>query len=298
MEQLENIEILNPDRAWVASEFEKLYSEWQVWKKEVDSIVDQPYDRNRASDVFADGKDMMLKHDVLQAKTLTFLNNNVRGHGFIRGFNGQHIDRTDLRLKVRVEHRMRDLSMLRETLIAGYARSGAVAIARSATHLSETGPSNIVNKFRENWLVSLLTLCAIVASGTWALAHQILVNPRDFEIARLKEALTSAQAGSNADSNKAPTPSESRTLLSYVGVNAGESVTTPDGSCTVRLVAVTDTAATLEVAVETEEPTILKGVEIGRRSVVRGSKKTYYIDLHRARGNMVDLSVSGTPSGG
>lgn len=124
MEQIENIEILNPNRAWVISEFEKLYSQWQSWKQEVDAIVDQPYDRNTHSDVFADGTDMMLRHDVLQAKTLSFLNNNVRGHGFIRGFDGHHVDRTDLRLKVRVEHRMRNLEMLRATLIAGYARSG------------------------------------------------------------------------------------------------------------------------------------------------------------------------------
>lgn len=59
---------------------------------------------------------MMLKHEVLQAKTLTFLNNNIRGHGFIRGFDGRHIDRTDLRLRIRVEHRLRDLEILRACL--------------------------------------------------------------------------------------------------------------------------------------------------------------------------------------
>lgn len=116
MEQVEHIEILNPNRAWVVSEFGKLYAQWQSWQQLADGIVDQPYDRDRESDVFADGKDMMLKHDILQAKTLTFLNNNVRGHGFIRGFNGQHIDRTDLRLRIRVEHRMRDLEILRACL--------------------------------------------------------------------------------------------------------------------------------------------------------------------------------------
>lgn len=116
MEQLENLEILNPNRAWVVAEFDKLYSQWQAWQQQVGAIVDQPYNRNTQSEVFADGKDMMLKHDVLQAKTLTFLNNNVRGHGFIRGFNGQHIDRTDLRLKIRVEHRMCDLEILRACL--------------------------------------------------------------------------------------------------------------------------------------------------------------------------------------
>lgn len=296
MEQIENIEILNPDRAWVVSEFEKLYSEWQSWKQEVDAIVDQPYDRNTHSNVFADGKDMMLRHDVLQAKTLTFLNNNVRGHGFIRGFNGQHIDRTDLRLKIRVGHRIRDLEMLRETLIAGYARPEKAEIVGSATHSSPEESSNVVAKFKEHWLVSLLGVCAIVAVGTWGLAHQLLVGPRDFEISRLREALALAQANANAAVNGSTAPSESRILLSSVGVAVGDSITTSDGACTVRLVGLTGTAATLEVAVEAEEPRLLKEVEIGRRAVVRGAKKTYYVDLHRARGNMVDLSVSSGPS--
>lgn len=295
MEQIANTEILNPNRTWVVSEFEKLYSQWQSWKQEVDAIVDQPYDRNTHSDVFADGKDMMLKHDVLQAKTLTFLNNNVRGHGFIRGFDGQHLDRTDLRLKIRVEHRMHDLEMLRETLIAGYARSGKEETARSATHSSPEESSNVVAKFKEHWLVSLFGVCAIVAAGTWGLAHQLLVGPRDFEISRLKEAAP-AHANSNSAANRGTVPSESRILLSYVGVAVGDSITTPDGACTVRLVGLTGATAALEVAVEAEEPRLIEDVEIGRRAVVRGVNKTYYVDLHRARGNMVDLSVSSGPS--
>lgn len=296
MEKMENLEIVNPNRTWVISEFEKLYSQWRSWKQEVDAIVDQPYDRNTHSDVFADGKDMMLKHDVLQAKTLTFLNNNVRGHGFIHGFSGQHIDRTDLRLKIRVEHRMRDLEMLRETLIAGYARSAKEEIARSATHSSSNESSNVVAKFREHWLVSLIGVCAIVAAGTWGLAHQLLVGPRDFEISRLKEALAQAQTNSNAAVKGRAVPSENRILLSYVGVAVGDSITTPDGACTVRLVGLAGATATLEVAVEAEQPRLLKEVELGRRAVVRGAKRMYYIDLHRARGNMVDLSVSSGPS--
>jgi hypothetical protein len=116
MKQVENMEITNPNRAWVVAEFEKLYAQWVSWQADVAQIADHPYDRNTQSDVFADGEDNMRKHDVLQAKTLTFLNNNVRGHGFIDGFDGQHIDRTDLRLRMRVKHRMHQLDMLRASL--------------------------------------------------------------------------------------------------------------------------------------------------------------------------------------
>src|SRR5437899_1399738 len=115
MEQLEPLEI-NPNRAWVVAELEELYAEWVAWQREVENIVDQSYDRRTQSEVFADGEPMMRRHDVLQAKTLTFLNNNVRGHGFILGFDGQGIDRTDLRLRVRVKHRLHQLDMLQASL--------------------------------------------------------------------------------------------------------------------------------------------------------------------------------------
>lgn len=113
MEQIELLEIINPNRAWVIDELDQLHSEWLDWQREVDKIIDQPYDRQIQSEVFADGETMMHKHEVLQAKTLTFLNNNVRGHGFIRRFDGRGIDRTDLRLRLRVKHRLHQLDMLK-----------------------------------------------------------------------------------------------------------------------------------------------------------------------------------------
>lgn len=116
MKQTQHIEIVNSNHAWVVAEFEKLYMQWVAWQAVVALIADHPYDRNTQSDVFADGEDNMRKHDILQAKTLTFLNNNVRGHGFIDGFDGQQIDRTDLRLRIRVKHRMHQLDILRASL--------------------------------------------------------------------------------------------------------------------------------------------------------------------------------------
>jgi hypothetical protein len=117
MEPPEPVEIINPNRPWVVSELEKLYAEWLLWQEQIKGIVDQPYDRNTQSEVFADGEDMMHNHDLLQAKTLTFLNNNIRGHGFICGFDGRGVDRTDLRLRIRVKHRLHNLNMLRASLV-------------------------------------------------------------------------------------------------------------------------------------------------------------------------------------
>lgn len=115
-EQITNLAITNPNKSWVAKELAKLIDEWISWQKEVDQIQDYPYDPNKQLNVFADGEENMQKHEILQAKTLTFLNNNINGHGFIKGFDGRGCDRTDLRLKVRVKHRLHQLRILQSCL--------------------------------------------------------------------------------------------------------------------------------------------------------------------------------------
>ncbi len=95
--QIENLEIIHPKTRWVIDELEKLIREWEAWQLEVEKIEDHPYDPNTQLDVFKDGRDSMNKHEILQAKTLTFLNNNIKGHGFILGFDGKQCDRNDLR---------------------------------------------------------------------------------------------------------------------------------------------------------------------------------------------------------
>lgn len=111
-EQTQKVEFTNPNKAWVVKELEKLLAEWETWQIAVSEIVDQPFDVRRQSDVFADGEENMESHEILQAKTLTLLNNNIKGHGFIKGFDGHGCDRTDLRLEIRVKHRIQQLRML------------------------------------------------------------------------------------------------------------------------------------------------------------------------------------------
>ncbi len=101
---------------WVVAEFQKLLQEWLDWQKAVDAIVDQPYDRERQTEVFADGRDNMDRHSVLLAKTQTFLDNNLSGHWFIVNREGNGIDRKDLRLKVRVRHRLLELQEMEASL--------------------------------------------------------------------------------------------------------------------------------------------------------------------------------------
>jgi len=140
MEQIENLEIINPNKGWVVIELDRLLSEWESWAEQVGRIVDQPYDLNTQLDVFADGEDMMHKHEILQAKTLTFLNNNIKGHGFIKGFDGRHCDRTDVRLRHRVKHRIQQLRILHACL--EYARVPESFWKQKGKQLIQ----NIVNK--------------------------------------------------------------------------------------------------------------------------------------------------------
>lgn len=106
----------NPKTAWVVQELEKIREEWAEWQREVDQIKDHPYNRMTQSEVMADGRENLKRHRVLQAKTMVFLDNNIEGHGFIYGRDGGNVDRNDLRLKIRVQHRLDDLDELRACL--------------------------------------------------------------------------------------------------------------------------------------------------------------------------------------
>ena len=115
-EQITNLSIKNPNTGWVVKELNKLIDDWIAWKIEVDQIQDHPYNANTQLDVFADGEENMQKHEILQATTLTFLNNNINGHGFIKGFDGRGSDGITLRLKIRVKHRIQQLRILQSCL--------------------------------------------------------------------------------------------------------------------------------------------------------------------------------------
>lgn len=107
--------LTNPNKKWVVKELDALIEEWRMWEEEVRKIPVPPRNRldPRPDDILADGKENIQLHNVLQEKTLVFLDNNMVGHGFIYGRDGTKIDRTDLRLDIRVKHRINDLEMLR-----------------------------------------------------------------------------------------------------------------------------------------------------------------------------------------
>lgn len=107
--------LINPNKKWVVKELDCLIEEWHSWEEEVAKIPVAPRDRMNPmpDDIMADGERNIQRHHVLQEKTLVFLDNNIEGHSFIYGRDGTRIDRTDLRLDIRVKHRVNDLEVLR-----------------------------------------------------------------------------------------------------------------------------------------------------------------------------------------
>lgn len=97
----------------IIKELDAFINQWRSWGKEVSQIKDHPYDRMTQSRVYLDGEENIRGHNILQERTLAFLNKNIVGHGFIYGQHGENVDRTDLRLNFRVEHRLYDLDVLR-----------------------------------------------------------------------------------------------------------------------------------------------------------------------------------------
>ena len=87
----QKLRITNPRQDWVRNELKILLAEWEAWADEVDQIQDHPIQEGLESDIFRDGKQNILKHQMLQEKTRAFLDNNVEGHNFIHGFEGMHL---------------------------------------------------------------------------------------------------------------------------------------------------------------------------------------------------------------
>jgi hypothetical protein len=116
--QRETLAFRKPNREWALKELDAIICEWRGWQKEVEKLGEDPRDPFDPGPgrILADGEENIQKHKILQAKTLEFLEHNIAGHGFITGRDGANVDRTDLRLKFRVKHRLNDLDELRACL--------------------------------------------------------------------------------------------------------------------------------------------------------------------------------------
>lgn len=148
--------------------------------------------------------------------------------------------------------------------------------------------TELIARFKQHWLISLLILCSAVASGTWMLVIQVLVNPRDFEIARLEKALEDAKQAPHVIRDSSPTAG----VVLSDGIFEGASATTSDGLCNIYIKTVSGNQVSLVVSVKSEKPQTFERVEAGQRISVAAGSLIYYLDIRRIRGNIVDITAT------
>lgn len=131
---------------------------------------------------------------------VTTLIDPIEGHGLSvnsavrdRHFNGWSYTYTPSN-RERLDAYNRDLQdSINElqTIVEHYKQFGEPK--KPSRSSEEHKESELIARFKQHWLTALIILCCTVAAATWALAVQVLVNPRDFEIARLERALEEAK---------------------------------------------------------------------------------------------------------
>ena len=152
--QAARLEITNANAAWVTAELQKLYAEWIEWNKFAERIEDHPYDKSSQADCFADGRDNLQKHEILRTKTLTFLDNNLRGHNFMLSNEyDRPFENNLLRLRDRVPHRVHELNILIASLQYAIVPDGfwKEQGKKMVEQLAMTGPEKAID-VAASWL--------------------------------------------------------------------------------------------------------------------------------------------------
>ena len=146
--------------------------------------------------------------------------------------------------------------------------------------------TSVLERMKRHWLISTLLVCVAVAGATWKAATELLVVPRDFEIARLKE-----QSQRNDGHTRPTTIDSMNQVLPETGVSEGSAVTTKDGRCLIRIAKVEGDTIHLTAALDANKPTDVLKAHVGSRISVTKGSTTYYADIQRVRGSIVDLVV-------
>lgn len=211
-------------------------------------------------------------------------NRHFGGYGFVQD------ERQEELLFQSYQTEMDDTINELEFVIDSYAKFGeppksTTVRSNSTNDTSENKEPGLIARFRQHWLISLIVLCSAVAAASWGLAVQILVNPRDFEIARLEKALQQAKEAAGANSLV------SAPVILEAGIFEGTSATSSDGCCSIFVKKIKDGLITLVVTLNAEKPRVFEKISIGQRITVASNTATYFIDVRRLRENIVDVSV-------
>lgn len=153
---------------------------------------------------------------------------------------------------------------------------------------------SILDRLKEHWVGALVALCAIVAAATWKVAWELHVSPRDFQIAQLKDDLAREKNDGAVHQSPSGEPAAQTSViaLSETGVFEGSSATTSDGRVAVKITQVLGDVVSLSITLDAALPIEFKKQAIGSRIAVDAGSLTYFVDLQRVRGNIVDIIIS------
>jgi len=151
----------------------------------------------------------------------------------------------------------------------------------------------LVTWAKQNLLMAFLAVC-VGAGGAAALANYVYIAPANRDIAALQQQnadLRQKLEAAQAERSPAPPPDDP-SALPETGVPSGTSVTTSDGRLNIMVHSVIGRSVRLSTRIDSEKAVEHDLLSIGDRVTVEASDKVYYIDLRRARSDMLDMSVS------
>ena len=125
--------------------------------------------------------------------------------------------------------------------------------------------------------------------------------PRDFQIAGLKDELQRAKvvAPITSPTGASPVTPDQRDpsataaiVLVETGLFEGKSATTTDGRLSIKVVQIQGEHVSLSLTVDATAPINYLNRVVGSRVTAYAADVVYYVDIHRVRGNIVDVAVS------
>ena len=157
--------------------------------------------------------------------------------------------------------------------------------------MSSDNPSGF-EKTSRRWelssLVSVAVYTAFVVIVTIGLMQRTAVANREAEITVLKHDLEIAKALPKTAPNSNLKETSHGVLSREDSVLAGSSVISPDGRCQVLVSSIIGESVDLTVTINSDSPRGFTSLHPGNRLTVGD----YFIDLHRVRGDIADLSIS------
>jgi hypothetical protein len=152
--------------------------------------------------------------------------------------------------------------------------------------------SSWFEKISRRWelssIVPVVVYTVFVVVVTIGFMERTAVANKDAEISVLKHDLEIAKAAPKAAPKSDPKDVPHGVVSREDSVFAGSSVTSMDGRCQVLVSSLIGESVDLTVTVNSDSPQGFTSVRPGKRIAVGD----YFIDLHRVRGDIADLSIS------